>query len=264
MPKVLKKSKKSKSVNLEPSKSLKVVDVPIVMIDLSDENPNIEDDETFDQLVESIKKDGFDEPVHLVPGKKERFTMASGEHRFKAAKLLGFKTIPAVIKEDWTDRDRKIALVRRNKVRGSLDAHKFTKLYNELAKSGDKELLKAELGFTKKDAFDKLYKQVTESVKDPKKRKKLEEAKESIKSIDDLSSVLNTIFKEGGSELEKGYLVFSFGGKNHHYIKIDKKLDRQLHEFRDTVEERGLDIIDVFKDMLKTYKVAENGKKTDT
>jgi hypothetical protein len=85
-------------------------------------------------------------------------------------------------------------------------------------------------------------------------KKKLDEAKETIRSVDDLSSVLNTIFKEHGSELDKGFMVFSFGGKDHHYIPVDDELNKRIKALEKKVEKEGIDITDVFKDLLKDYE----------
>lgn len=250
----MKKIKKLKKLKLERSK-LEVYDIPLDLIVLSDENPNEQDDTTFDQLVEGIAKEGVDEPVLVVPirkGKdKGKYLMASGEHRYKAAKLKGLKTIPGIIKSEWDDDQRKIELVRRNTLKGNLNPEKFTQLFNDLSKKYDKALLQTMMGFTKRDAFDKVYKEVSKSLP-PEQKKKLEEARENITSVDDLSSVLNTIFKEHGSELDYGFLVFSFGGKNHHYIKCDTKLDKMLKSVEAECSQHGINIADVMKEALSS------------
>lgn len=232
------------------SEMLTIYDVPLSSIELSEDNPNQEDDKTFDQLVEKIRVDGFDEPVHIMPKANGKYAMVSGEHRYKAAKYLGFPTIPAVIHLDWDDKKRKIELVARNMLRGSTNPEKFTKLFNELQKAGlSSEILKTQMGFTKKDAFDKLYKSIESSVT-PAQKKQLGAAKETIKSVDDLSSVLNTIFKDHGSELDHGFMVFSYGGKNHHYIPVDKQTDGILKAIESHCVEKGLAVGEFFRTML--------------
>jgi hypothetical protein len=235
--------------------TLEVMDIPLDRLIPSPENPNEQDDTTFDELVEALRKDGCDEPIIVVPQKVDgrdtgKYYIASGEHRYKGAKFLGWKTIPGIVKPGWSDDERKIALVRRNMLRGALNPEKFTKLYGELAKKYDKELLKRLMGFTKTDAFEKVYKAIESSVT-PKQRKQLAEAKETIKSVDDLSSVLNTIFKEHGSELDFGFMVFSFGGKNHHYFKTDAELDKLLKKLEATLQSQGMDATEFFKGALR-------------
>jgi len=56
------------------------------------------DDSTIKELADSIKEQGIINPITVRPhGKK--FVIVAGERRFLAAKLVGLKTIPAIIKK---------------------------------------------------------------------------------------------------------------------------------------------------------------------
>jgi ParB/RepB/Spo0J family partition protein len=258
--------KRKRKLGNKESNIMKVYDIPISVISPSEENPQEMDEETFDEVVESIREKGFDEPCHVMPAEESgKYIMISGHHRMKAAIVVGMENIPCVIKEGYSDLDRKTELVKRNILHGSLNVSKFTKLYNDLSNKGgvDAENLKKMMGFTSKQAFDKVYKQVSDSL--PKKhRAKLEEAKETIKSVDDLSSVLNRIFTEEGSELDNGFLVFSFGGKKHHYFKIGKKAEIGLKKLEKYMENNGLvseELFDVIiDDIVSLVKRAKKGK----
>jgi ParB/RepB/Spo0J family partition protein len=249
------------------SSVVKVYDIDVNRISLWLENPNVQDDKTFDILVDKIRTDGFDEPVHVAKDKDKPgwYIMVSGEHRLKAAKLLRFKTIPAVIHEDWDEVKRDIEGMARNNLRGTTDPVKFVALYDKLKRKGiDDALIKAQMGFTKQQAFAKLYNTVEKSVT-PSQRKKLQEAKETIRSVDDLSSILNNIFKENGTELDHGFLVFSYGGKKHHYVPIDKETDELLTSLEKRCEEDRVSLAEVFTSILKqsreTIEVRNSGKE---
>lgn len=207
---------------------LEVLDIPIEDLIPDDENPNEMDEATFDALVEEIREVGFDEPIQVRkhPKLKGKYQISGGHHRVKAAAVNGMTHVPAVIKK-FSDRQQKVALVKRNALRGDLNKTKLTKLYRDLAKGKDGIQVQRELGITNPKKFEAMIDQVESSLP-PKQRKKLQEAKETIKSVDDLSSVLNTIFKESGSELDKGYMVFSFGGKKHHYFQVDEPTNAKL------------------------------------
>lgn len=207
---------------------LRVLDLPLSKLHEDVDNPNEMDEDTLDLLIDEIREQGFDEPilVRRHPSIKGHYQIGSGHHRVKAARALGMDTVPAVIKE-WTDREQKTALVKRNALRGELSAEKMVKLYSKLAKGRDATQVQRELGFTSAKKLDGLIGEAAKAL-NPKQRKKLADAKETIKSVDDLSSVLNRIFKESGSELDKGYMVFSFGGKNHHYFQITDETDSKL------------------------------------
>lgn len=233
-----KKPSSSKPSGVKPS-SLVVHDIPLGLIVASAENPNEQSEKTFDTLVEKIRVDGFDEPVHVVPFKNQ-FKMVSGHHRLRAAQFLKMETIPAIIHKSWNEEKRQIELVARNQLRGEMNPEKFTRLFNSLMHTAkDKELLKQQMGFTETSAFKKLYKEVSDSLP-AKQKQQLDEAKETIKSVDDLSSVINTIFKNNGSKLDSGFLVFSFGGKNHHYIKTDDELDSLVTALEAQAEKTGV------------------------
>lgn len=235
---------------------LKVYDIPVDKLVESAENPNEMTAQALDKLVEGIKEEGFDEPIIVIPqleGEKEtgKYIIASGHHRVKAARVLGFKEIPSIIKQGWDDDKRLISLVKRNILHGEINPRKFTELVDTLRKRNyTEEMVKAVMGFTQKDAFESLYQKVREALPTKEKKEKLDEAKEKIKTVDDLSNVLNNIMKEGGSTLDKGYMVFTFGGKKHHYFKIDKDLEHKLCEIEEYCSGK-MDVCDYFKEHLK-------------
>lgn len=241
--------RKTKSKKLERTK-LEVVDIPVEDLIPDEDNPNEMDEATFDQLVEEIREQGFDEPiqVRVHPTKKGKYQIGSGHHRTKAATVVGMTHIPAVIK-DWSDRQQKVALTKRNVLRGNLDKTKLTKLYRDLVKGKDGVQVQRELGFTNPKKFEAMIDQVEKSLP-PKQRKKLQEAKETIKSVDDLSSVLNRIFKDNGSELDQGYAVFSFGGKKHHYFQIDDETSKKLTALVQHCEKEGVSAAEFLQSII--------------
>jgi hypothetical protein len=196
-----------------------------------EDNPNVMSETVFDALVEEIREQGFDEPIlaREAPGKKGWYEIGSGHHRLKAAKVLGYHEVPVILK-NWTDREKKLALTKRNVLRGDVtDKAKLVKLYSQLVKGSDPKTVQREMGFHDSKRFEVLIESAKANMT-PAQRKKLDEAKETIKSVDDLSSVLNRIFKESGSQLDRGYMVFSFGGKEHHYFQIDEATNVKLKE----------------------------------
>lgn len=60
-------------------------------------------EKTLKELAQSIKENGVIEPIILRPGSKG-FLIVAGERRYRAAKIAGLVTIPAVIR-DVTDED---------------------------------------------------------------------------------------------------------------------------------------------------------------
>jgi len=210
--------------------TLNVVDLPIASLEPDVNNPNVMDEDTLDLLVDEIQEHGFDEPIQVRKLNTGRYQISGGHHRVMAAERLGMETVPAVIK-DFDDRTQKLMLAKRNLLRGKMDRQKLGKLVADLSKTGDPGTLHRELGITQKKTLDAMIDKAGENLT-PKQKAKLDVAKEKIKSIDDLSSILNTIFKETGSEAKSGYMVFSFGGKEHHYVQIDISTNKKLRALK--------------------------------
>lgn len=222
-------------------------------------NPNEQDDATFNALVDSITTDGWTQPVQAVSmgvlDGVERFEIVAGEHRWRAAKVLQCKvpTIPLPAGEFDDDR-REWSLVKDNILHGQLNPEKFSKLYDRMAKKYDKEVLKTLMGFTTNDAFQKVYKQAKANLP-PELQQALEDAKEEIRTIDDLSRVLNRLFQAHGETLPSNFMVFSYGTKEVFWVRADKKLWDTISGIGKETEARGLDITNVLQNALKNVFV---------
>lgn len=89
-------------------------DVSDINISLIDNNPK-QPRKNFDavalnELAQSIKEYGVIQPIILVK-RGERYMIVAGERRFRACKLAGLKTIPAVIREYTANQIKEIALL---------------------------------------------------------------------------------------------------------------------------------------------------------
>src|SRR3989338_109610 len=86
--------------------------------------------EALDDLAASIKEKGFIQPV-LVRSKDNEYELIAGERRFRAAKKLGYKEIPAIIKEA-TDLDSLEISIIENIQRENLNPIDQAKAYKRL------------------------------------------------------------------------------------------------------------------------------------
>lgn len=71
------------------------------------------DDEKMEELVESIRQQGILLPVLVRPDDEGGYEMISGHRRLHAAKIVGLKKIPAIVRE-LTDDEAIIAMVNAN------------------------------------------------------------------------------------------------------------------------------------------------------
>lgn len=89
-------------------------------------NPNQMSKEIFEGLVNHIGNDGFLGAIIARPHPKKKgfFEIVDGAHRFKAAKKLGLKTIPVIVK-DFTEEQARVATVRFNRETGQFNKRKL-------------------------------------------------------------------------------------------------------------------------------------------
>jgi len=134
----VKKAKRQRFAKLE---RVKVEYVAINSIKANTYNPNRQGDKEFQMLKKSIKADGFTQPILV---HRESREIIDGEHRWHAAKELGFEEIP-VIFTDMTKEQMRIATLRHNRARGSEIPDLTAAVIKELEELGALEETKAEL-----------------------------------------------------------------------------------------------------------------------
>ena len=71
------------------------------------------DDEKMDTLVDSIRENGILNPVIVRPDQSGNYEMISGHRRLHAAKIVGLKNVPAIVKE-MSDDEAIIKMVDAN------------------------------------------------------------------------------------------------------------------------------------------------------
>lgn len=113
-----------------------VVDIRLGDIDPNRDQPRKRfDGEALEQLAESIKSNGVLSPI-LVVRDGERYTIVAGERRWRASRLAGLQTIPAIVR-DWDEIKRREAALVENIQREDLnpieEAQGIAALMNECA-----------------------------------------------------------------------------------------------------------------------------------
>lgn len=115
-----------------PYKELeKVVELNISEIEPMLNQPRkVFDKEKLQELADSIKENGVLQPI-LVVKDESGYTIVAGERRWRAAKLVGLKVIPAIIK-DYTDTKKKQVALIENIQREDLNIVEIAKAIKEL------------------------------------------------------------------------------------------------------------------------------------
>lgn len=69
------------------------------------------DETTMSELAASIKHYGVVQPVVVTPVKNGKYTLIAGERRWRASKMAGFKTVPAIIRSSQELEQLELALI---------------------------------------------------------------------------------------------------------------------------------------------------------
>jgi len=114
-------------------KNNSVVELEISLIDNNTAQPRKHfDANTLEELAQSIREYGVVQPIIVVKNGK-RYTIVAGERRFRASKLAGKKTIPAVVRE-YTDMQIKEIALLENIQREDLNPIETARALDELMK----------------------------------------------------------------------------------------------------------------------------------
>lgn len=105
--------------------------LPIDAVKANDYNPNRQSEHDFELLLRSIEEDGFTQPI--VVGRGD--VIVDGEHRWRAARALGYKEVP-VVRVDMDAAQARIATIRHNRARGSHDIELEAEVLRDLQKLG--------------------------------------------------------------------------------------------------------------------------------
>ena len=113
--------------------------IPVDDLVLCDWNVNEMDDPEFAALLEEVREGGFDEPGQVVPLPDEKYLLLGGEHRKRVCLALEMTHMPCVIKEHLSDADEETLMmwsVRRNGIRGKINAQRFAELQKRITGRG--------------------------------------------------------------------------------------------------------------------------------
>ena len=232
--------------------------VPVTSIHPNEWNPNQQTDDTFNQLVEEIREDGFDHPLNLVPfedhpdNSKEtpQYKIIGGEHRWRASQVLGMTEVPAIIHEDWDEVQQKLKTVRRNLLSGELNSKKFTALVHSLTDNVDNSAMHSLFGFDDKNEFEKYV------IREKDSREKtfldglLEEARRDKYAVDSLSDIISTIFAECADTLDQNYMFFTYKGAMIAVVLCDDACSKAVKRLVEHLKETGDDVSEFMADAI--------------
>ena len=124
------------------------------------------------------------------------------------------------------------------------------------------EIIQDTMGFVDEATFAKLIQDIKKQLP-PAMKDKLDEAKGDIKSMEDLTSVLNQLFTEFGDTVPRSYMFFTYGSKVHLMIEMDQKLKKMITLIAKQCDFDDKDINDVLYDILTSAQISETSETTN-
>lgn len=116
-------------------------------------NPNEMSEKQFQYLIDDFKENGFvGQPIIV----NEKLEIIDGEHRWRAAKFLGFEKVPIVQFFPKDEEHQKMLTIGWNTKRGELNPTKLAQLIVDLNQKYTLEELSTKLGFSEEQLKDKL------------------------------------------------------------------------------------------------------------
>lgn len=237
--------------------------INIGLIDKNHGNPNRMKPKAFDLLIDNIQKHGFLENVVVRPMEDGRYRMVSGHHRLEAAQYLGMKEVPAtvIMNPDFDQEEEDMLLVRMNMIKGELDPNLFFSLYQKYENKYGDAVLRDSFGFADEAEWKRLVNQLAKQLPDEDTQKKFKQAAKELKSIDDLSALLNKMFSLYGDSTPYGYMVFDYGGNKQMWIQSSSKTMKAAEALGNVCKEASIYMDDLIAQIF-AHMMSPNGAET--
>jgi hypothetical protein len=243
----------------------KLTDMPLVQIRANTWNPNKMSNKTFDLLVRRLREAGCPQPIVVWHDPADgMYEVVDGFHRFKAAGVLGWETIPTIVLEGarWDDRDLRIFMgMTLNNVHGQNDPVEFIKLYNHLLpKYPDKELQDL-MGFAERTKWKILTKGIADGLPAGMKKKFGERVKDA--SADELGGILAELMAHYGNDLRYNFMVFTLDGIDNVWVRCNPDTMQVIAQLAERCRTSGTDInyplLDGLNVALNNFTTAPTG-----
>lgn len=227
--------------------------IPVAQVDPNPWNPNEMDERSFNRLVKEIRQVGFVEPIQTVPydagGGETRYRILGGEHRYRAARIVGLVEVPSILLADPKFQDielQKALTVRLQVLRGKLNREKMVRLFQDFADTHSSEQVQELFAVTSTDEWKKIIGDTRKNLKKSgMSNELLDEYDRNVKearSVDDLGNIVRHLYEMYQDTVPYGFMVFTWGKKEHVYIAMSKQLKQAMDGVLDYAKKNKQDI----------------------
>jgi len=188
-----------------------------------------------------VERTGFLQPILVAPQEDGMYRIIDGEHRYEIAKLCDMETIPAVVLTKERDEDfQKFQTVRMNKLRGRLNKLKLRHLVEDLVERHTVTEVAERLLFDKEEDIAELIQDARKFLPTDELKEKFDAAVDDVKTLDDLTTLLNRLYLQYGESLDAGFMIFDFGGQDHFWVRLNSRNElRKIKKKADLVRNSG-------------------------
>jgi len=130
---------------------MEVKEIPIDQIEPNPWNPNRMSKREFEALKQEIQKRGQIYPIIVRELEDGKYQIIDGEHRWKAMKELGYKTIKVINLGKIDEKLAKILTINLNQIRGEFEDLEFAELLKSLLQEMSIQNLANEIYLTEED-----------------------------------------------------------------------------------------------------------------
>lgn len=211
----------------------------------------------FARLKQEIQEHGFLSPITVVDMEDGTYRIIGGEHRWRAASEVGLQRVDAKVLPlaEWDEERQELEVVKLNIIHGDIDPRKFMPSYQRIVTKYGAEAARNLFAFTDekkwKELVDKMSAGVAKTLS-PKAAKEFDERARKAQTMEDLQSIVQEIFSQYGSTLDKGFMVFSYGTQKHVYITLNQPMRRALDRIVDWLTFTGGNINDFMEPVLES------------
>ena len=232
------------AIYLDDERNIRFAMIPVADVEPNEWNPNEMSSHLMNALVKDMGELGMLQPILVVPNREEgrAYRIIDGEHRYEGAKLVGDTHIPAIIVEHGvlTENEdaQKFQTVRMNHIRGKINKRKLREMVEDLVERHSIDVIAEQFGFEDSDVIDEMIRDARESLPTEELRREFDKARDEVKTVDDLTILLNRLFSTYGETLDYGYMILDYGGRDHIWVRLTKKSDFDFVKERAKESER--------------------------
>lgn len=233
-------------------------ELPLSVLEKNEHNPNKMTAKGFNLLVDNIARMGITDPI-LVVKRGDKYRIVGGHHRAEAAEFLGYTQVPCTIITDpnFDEDQENFQLMRHNMIKGKLDREGFVKLYEMVQERYTDEVLAEAFGFEDQTELKAMVKETAKSLP-PEMRAKFKEAAKEVKTIKDLSGLLNRLFNSYGDTLPYGFMFMDFGGKDSVWVRMMQKDLNNVNDVFTILREEGKTLDGLLRAVLQSIAKNDN------